>query len=115
MTTTTRPSRGKVAGRPFHWVIPDGAVYVGRQNFGLGRSPFANPHVMGKRCPGCSPRYVVHGTRAEVLALYRRHLEHNPELIERARQELVGKDLACFCKPEDPCHGDVLLEVVNGA
>lgn len=27
---------------------------------------------------------------------------------------LRGKDLACFCKPDEPCHADVLLELANG-
>lgn len=27
--------------------------------------------------------------------------------------ELRGKNLACFCKPGDPCHADVLLEIAN--
>jgi hypothetical protein len=28
---------------------------------------------------------------------------------------LRGKNLACWCGPRDPCHGDVLLEIANGA
>lgn len=28
--------------------------------------------------------------------------------------ELRGKNLACWCKPGDPCHADVLLELANG-
>lgn len=27
--------------------------------------------------------------------------------------ELKGKNLACFCKPDEPCHADVLLEIAN--
>jgi hypothetical protein len=26
---------------------------------------------------------------------------------------LRGKNLACWCKPGDPCHADVLMEIVN--
>ncbi len=26
---------------------------------------------------------------------------------------LRGKDLACWCRPGDPCHADVLLELAN--
>lgn len=37
--------------------------------------------------------------------------EHfNPLTIKR---ELRGKNLACWCKPGDPCHCDVLLEIAN--
>ncbi|KWT70716.1 hypothetical protein APY04_0777 [Hyphomicrobium sulfonivorans] len=27
--------------------------------------------------------------------------------------KLRGKNLACWCKPGDPCHADVLLEIAN--
>jgi len=29
--------------------------------------------------------------------------------------ELRGKNLACWCKPGDPCHADVLLELADEA
>jgi hypothetical protein len=28
-------------------------------------------------------------------------------------RELAGKDLACWCKPDAPCHADVLLRLAN--
>ncbi len=28
--------------------------------------------------------------------------------------ELAGKNLACWCPLDMPCHGDVLLEIANG-
>ena len=28
-------------------------------------------------------------------------------------EELRGKNLACWCKPGEPCHADVLLELAN--
>src|SRR5438094_162411 len=34
-------------------------------------------------------------------------------LRERAKQELRGKNLACWCKPGEPCHADVWLTIVN--
>jgi len=33
-------------------------------------------------------------------------------LVERL-SELRGKDLACWCGPDRPCHADVLLEIAN--
>ena len=27
--------------------------------------------------------------------------------------ELRGKDLCCWCKPDEPCHADVLIELAN--
>jgi Domain of unknown function (DUF4326) len=31
------------------------------------------------------------------------------------RRELAGRDLACWCPLDGPCHADVLLAVANGA
>ena len=33
--------------------------------------------------------------------------------LELARTELRGKDLACWCPLDKPCHADVLLELAN--
>lgn len=32
---------------------------------------------------------------------------------EQIRSELAGKNLACWCPPDQPCHADVLLELAN--
>ena len=39
----------------------------------------------------------------------------NPRLYQRAdiAAELAGRDLACWCPLDQPCHADVLLEVAN--
>lgn len=37
---------------------------------------------------------------------YRRHLTEHPELVRAAHTELKGKDLACWCAPDLPCHVD---------
>jgi hypothetical protein len=34
-------------------------------------------------------------------------------LAIQATEVLRGKNLACWCKPGDPCHADVLLELAN--
>lgn len=34
---------------------------------------------------------------------------------ERIRADLAGKSLACWCRPGQPCHADVLLQVANGS
>jgi hypothetical protein len=96
-----RSVRVRVSGDLYHPVVPPGAVYVGRQGFGLRRSPWANPYSV--RAYG----------RAEALRLYRQWLHEQPELIERARQELPGRALACWCPPGADCHADVLVEVIG--
>ena len=36
-----------------------------------------------------------------------------PFTIEQVRDALGGKNLACWCPLDQPCHADVLLEVAN--
>lgn len=36
-----------------------------------------------------------------------------PPSHEVIRRELAGKNLACWCKVGEPCHGDVLLKIAN--
>lgn len=39
---------------------------------------------------------------------------HGIESLEaHARRHLRGRDLACWCPLDEPCHGDVLLELAN--
>jgi hypothetical protein len=51
-------------------------------------------------------------SREEAIAMYREWLLTQPDMLARARQELKGKILGCWCYPK-PCHGDVLVELVN--
>jgi hypothetical protein len=37
-----------------------------------------------------------------------------PTTVEDVKRELRGKDLACWCPLDQPCHADVLLELANG-
>lgn len=34
--------------------------------------------------------------------------------VDEVRAELAGRDLACWCPLDQPCHADVLLEIANG-
>jgi hypothetical protein len=37
----------------------------------------------------------------------------SPGYLDKVREALRGKNLACWCKPGAPCHADVLLELAN--
>lgn len=76
-------------------------VYIGRTMPGYAGSKFANPFKRG-----------VHGNRAEVLEKYRAYVQEQPALMA-ALEELRGKRLGCWCKPYD-CHGDILVELLEG-
>lgn len=51
-------------------------------------------------------------TREEAVASYERWLLAQPALVERAKRELRGKVLGCWCAPQ-ACHGEVLARVAN--
>jgi hypothetical protein len=77
------------------WRKPPGAVVVARPH------RWGNPYRVG----------VEARDRAEAVALYRQHLLDRQELVEAAARELSGRDLACWCPLDQPCHADVLLEI----
>jgi hypothetical protein len=66
---------------------------------------WGNPHKVGM-CAVCG----VEHTQAEAVAEFRAELESAPEDV---RRELRGKNLACWCRLDQPCHADVLLRVAN--
>lgn len=74
-----------------------GALYVGRP------SPFGNPFLIGRD-----------GDRDDVMRKYIDWLHDNPGFVERARKELAGRDLICWCVPED-CHATILRDLAAGA
>jgi hypothetical protein len=82
-------------------------IYIGRAmpRHGLKASKWGNPFPL--------PRTHTPQQRAEVVAKYERWLLSQPELVA-ALPELRGKVLGCWCSP-NPCHGDVLARLANGA
>ena len=76
-------------------------IYVGRPG------PWGNPYTWK---PGTLAEYVV--PQAEVLTRYEAWLRAQPALVAKARRELRGKVLGCWCSPR-PCHGDILAKVAN--
>ncbi len=78
-----------------------GVVFVDKARFPPVASPFANPFKIEEGV-----------TREDVIAKYKDWLLSQPELVNRAKLELRGKTLGCWCKPE-ACHGDILAEIAN--
>jgi hypothetical protein len=91
------PQRVRIEGDLFHGRVPAGAVYVGRAAPGLRASKYANPYPAR-----------IYG-QEHALQLYSEHLAAHPELAQAALSELAGRDLACWCRLDQPCHADVLL------
>jgi hypothetical protein len=102
--------------------MPEGAVYVGRPT--QWGNPFTiredvairpNPEPMWAVMFG--PRLLVRwDTRtlaaADAVDRYRRLLREHPSASAWIAA-LRGKDLACWCPLDQPCHADVLLKVAN--
>jgi len=110
------------------WRMPEGTIYVGRP------TRWGNPYQVGDRA-------TVHGhdsddlieeieipvTAAMAVEAFRVHWEMRLTVFvagdaediayvaaRRAElEELRGKDLACWCPLDQPCHTDVLLELAN--
>jgi hypothetical protein len=48
----------------------------------------------------------------EAVKMFRARVDKGLMVLS-IRRELKGKNLACYCKPDQPCHCDVLLEIAN--
>lgn len=113
------------------WRMPSNAVYVGRPT-AFGNPVICTPHGCELNpcgCEGCEPyrccvkvfrEYVTSGvegrdscTGSFIIALDGSAGYPNRSQLIRRLPELRGKDLACWCPLDKPCHADVLLEVAN--
>lgn len=83
------------------WRLPSDAVYVGRGSKWGNPFPFAHQKYLGGAW-ACEAYSQWLTTTLKGMALLREHLD-----------ELKGKDLACWCSLDDPCHADVLLALAN--
>ncbi len=112
------PQRVKVEGDLFHGRVPEGAVYVGRAAPGLKASEYANPYRIGHRTTDPATGYeTIPLNRSDVVALYAALLVARertaPQWVAELRAALQGWNLACWCKPAEPCHADVLLDFAS--
>ena len=82
------------------WKMPRNTVYVGRG------SQWGNPY----RVPQYTPQ--------EAVLRYSIHLDGgflslSADDVEKFVAPLRGKNLACWCAHDQPCHADVLLALAN--
>ena len=78
------------------WRMPPNTVKVDRT------TRFGNDFIMAHE-----------GTRALAIASFREKAEAQVEAFPEFYAPLRGKNLACWCPLDKPCHADVLLELVN--
>lgn len=105
-------SRAKGAKLPF------GAVKVDRT------TRFGNPYRIGEPVDmkqarrwgwNISPKGKNHvcKTAAEAVGKFRHALFWDSAVHDDIRAALGGKDLACWCDLDAPCHADALIEIAN--
>lgn len=71
---------------------------------------YGNPYRVGQ-----------HGTAAECVTKYRADIERtlsgpvtlHQVVMRQMLRDIRGHNLACHCKPGNPCHADVLLDFAN--
>jgi hypothetical protein len=86
------------------WRLPPNTVYVGRP------TPWGNPFKVGNPNPE-RPGYIL--TTKDVVCLYEVYLTNDPDFQLLIVNFLRGKNLACWCKLDQPCHADILLRIAN--
>lgn len=93
-----KPANTIVVARPSRW----GNIY----RVGLAacscRSPGECSHNSFRCCE----------TAAEAVQAFR-DMPRSKKMLAAIRSELRGKNLACWCALDQPCHADVLLELAN--
>lgn len=102
------------------WRMPEGAVYVDRPTkWGnpWRRDPVWARVIVWEREDGTQDDYAVGPYREELESAIADPWGTPHALPFRIMaddlHELRGKDLVCWCKPGEPCHADVLLELAN--
>lgn len=125
VTVENAPRRVKLS-RKKGWRMPENTVSVGRP--GRWGNPFAPPYVWPELAVelfrdmmtwGFNPAKLKHLSDAdfakvrEAMRAWSLRLNYGNEHIHAAKTELRGKNLACWCKLDEPCHADVLLELAN--
>jgi hypothetical protein len=100
------------------WRMPPNTVSVCRPG------KWGNPYkvvpvggLWGLYCPEINAttahsRKKINVVRASI-EFFRDECADRPEFRDEIRKELKGKNLACFCRIDQPCHADVLLEIAN--
>lgn len=119
--TPKRIQRKRVKG----WRMPEGTLYVGCPTV------FGNPFLhlreyvgietilalYREMAQGCwNPSLVESLADWQVEGIYQTHcywLKRIGRPFDEIHIRLRGKDLACWCALDDPCHADILLELAN--
>lgn len=97
--------------------LPDNTVSVARphawgNSFRIGQDTLGRLVVRNgaEKAVG----YALNMPEARRIAVDLHARSITPERAHRARVELAGKNLACWCPLDQSCHADTLLKIANG-
>lgn len=110
--------RGSSWGNPFRVVEYDGRFrVVGDGTLDVSQILLANTHFDyaskadaakdAVKCYGLL--FMPYSHNAGNLAQFLQ----SETFINDVKMHLKGKNLSCWCRPDEPCHADLLLEVAN--
>jgi len=86
------------------WRMPSNTVYVGRP------TKWGNPYIIKQpKVPGGD--LMIPMKPIEAVVMFKKDLTKGDK--KAIKTELRGKNLACFCPLDQPCHADVLLKIAN--
>lgn len=107
-----KPHRVQLSRRK-GWRMPPNTVKVSRP--GKWGNPFrvGEEYVRDATTPGGGQLCNTVESNAHAVELYRRFTARESRVQIEAYRELRGKNLACWCPLDQPCHADVLLEIAN--
>ena len=81
------------------WRMPPNTVYVGRP------TKWGNPFILDEQNKGKAREEILKNYESWLVS----ELGDDPHFLD----ELKGKDLACWCSLDEPCHADILLKVLG--
>lgn len=84
--------------------MPKNTVYVGRPTM------WGNPFKVGELN---NNYYLFAANEEQAVAFFKKYTSFTGANKEMLIKELGGKNLACWCPLDKPCHADVLLEIAN--
>lgn len=104
------------------WKMPENTVSVCRPGkygnpFKVGGALCDVPFLVIKKAElteaECEAGVITPEIAVKLYEIWLHRSYEGGEVLAKAIAYLPGKNLACFCKEGEPCHADVLLEIVN--
>lgn len=98
--------------------LPENTVSVARPSkwgnpFKVGSPAIDLPFIVAKRMRGEIGATLTQEQAVEAFAIWLEFAYDGRRIVEKARIHLRGKNVACYCRIGDPCHGNVLLNIAN--